>query len=188
MDNSTADHATISSLDGSSVEFHDSSRADQATLIAGPGGFIEFVDTSSGDQATVINDAGGEVKIANLTTDGTSFGSIAGAGTFNLGSKQLTVGSNNASTTVSGVIEDHFPGGSGDGGSLVKVGTGTLTLTGANAYTGGTTISQGAIAVSADTGLGAPTGPLTFNGGTLQFDSSFNLSPSRVITLNAANG
>ena len=147
-DNSTADHATISSLDGSSVEFHDSSRADHATLIAGTSGFIEFVDTSSGDQATVINNAGGEVKIADLTTGGTSFGSIAGAGTFNLGSKQLTVGSNNVSTTVSGVIEDHFPGGGGDvGGSLVKVGTGTLTLFGDNTYTGGTTIEDGILAV-----------------------------------------
>ena len=58
-----------------------------------------------------INYAGGEVKIADLTTDGMSSGSIAGAGTFNLGSKQLTVGSNNVSTTVSGLIEDHFPGG-----------------------------------------------------------------------------
>ena len=68
-------------------------------------------------------------------------------GTFNLGSKQLTVGSLNTSTTVSGVIEDHR-GESGDvGGSLVKVGTGTLTLTGVNPYTGGTTVSGGALVV-----------------------------------------
>ena len=33
-------------------------------------------------------------------------GSIAGAGTYFLGSKQLTVGSNNLSTTVSGTIQD----------------------------------------------------------------------------------
>ena len=149
MDNSTAGQATISSLDGSSVEFHDSSTAGTATLIVGESGFLEFVDSSSGDQARVINNAGGEVKIADLTTGGTSFGSIEGAGTFNLGSKQLTVGSLNTSTTVSGVIEDHFPGG-GDtrvGGSLVKVGTGTLTLTGVNPYTGGTTVSGGALVV-----------------------------------------
>ena len=149
MDTSTAGQATISSLDGSSVEFHDSSTAGTATLIVGESGFLEFVDSSSGAQARVINNAGGEVKIADLTTGGTSFGSIAGAGTFNLGSKQLTVGSLNTSTTVSGVIEDHFPGG-GDtrvGGSLVKVGTGTLTLTGVNPYTGGTTVSSGALVV-----------------------------------------
>ena len=90
--------------------FTNSSTADHATLIVGESGFLGFVGSSSGAQATVINNAGGEVKIADLTTGGTSFGSIAGAGTFNLGSKQLTVGSLNTSTTVSGVIEDHFPG------------------------------------------------------------------------------
>jgi outer membrane autotransporter protein len=179
MDNSTADHATISSLDGSSVEFHDSSSADHATLIAGTNGFIEFVDTSSGDQATVINNAGGEVKIADLTTGGTSFGSIAGAGTFNLGSKQLTVGSNNESTTVSGVIEDHFPGQPGDvGGSLVKVGTGTLTLLGDNTYSGGTTIEAGVLEVGTltsaaqqiSTALG--TGNVFLDPGTMRTTSS----------------
>jgi outer membrane autotransporter protein len=177
-DISTADHAKISSLDGSSVEFHDSSRADHATLIAGTNGFIEFVDTSSGDQATVINDAGGEVKIADLTTDGTSFGSIAGAGTFNLGSKQLTVGSNNHSTTVNGVIEDHFPGGGDVGGSLVKVGTGTLTLLGDNTYSGGTTIEAGVLEVGTltsaaqeiSTALG--TGNVFLDPGTLRTTSS----------------
>ena len=71
-------------------------------------------------------------------------GSIEGAGSYFLGGKQLTVGSNNLSTTVSGTISDG--GASGEtGGSLVKVGTGTLTLSGANSYTGLTTISQGAI-------------------------------------------
>ena len=138
--------------DQSATVFHDSSTADQATLIVDNNGFVGFVGTSDGDQATVINNAGGEVKIANLTTGGTSFGSIAGAGTFNLGSKQLTVGSNDDSTTVSGVIEDHFPGRPGGvGGSLVKVGTGTLTLTGDNpntfTYTGGTTVTGGTLVV-----------------------------------------
>jgi hypothetical protein len=33
-------------------------------------------------------------------------GSIEGAGTYSLGANQLTVGSNNLSTTVSGVIAD----------------------------------------------------------------------------------
>ena len=53
-------------------------------------------------------------------------GSIEGAGTYELGSKALTVGSNNLSTEVSGTIVDGGVGGTG--GSLIKVGTGTLTL------------------------------------------------------------
>jgi autotransporter-associated beta strand protein len=139
--NSTAGQATITVRDASSVNFFNSSNAGQATLIANNGGFIGFNDQSSGAQATVISNAGGEVGFFGLSTPGTTLGSIAGAGTFTLTSKALTVGSNNTSTEVSGSI-------TGDGGSLVKVGTGTLTLSGINTYTGGTTINAGTLAVN----------------------------------------
>jgi autotransporter-associated beta strand protein len=71
-------------------------------------------------------------------------GSIAGAGSYVLGSKSLTVGGNNLSTAVSGVI-------SGVGGSLTKVGTGTLTLSGINTYTGATTVNGGMLVVDGST-------------------------------------
>ena len=70
-----------------------------------------------------------------------SAGSIAGAGSFVLGANELTVGGNNMSTEVSGVI-------SGLLGSLVKVGTGTLTLSGTNTYIGPTTVNAGTLAVN----------------------------------------
>ena len=115
-------------------------------------------------------------------------GSIEGSGNYFLGSKTLTVGGNNAPTTVSGVIQD---GGSfgGAGGSLTKVGTGTLTLTGTNTYTGITTINDGVLSISQDANLGTPPGTLmvdqlTFNGGTLQATASFTLNPNRGVTLN----
>ena len=167
---STAGQATIEVRDDGAINFLNSSTADHATLIVDNNGFLGLQDQSNGDQATVINNAGGEVKIADLTTGGTSFGSIAGAGTFNLGSNQLTVGSNNASTTVSGVIEDHFPGGGGgDGGSLVKVGAGTLTLSGANTYTGGTTINGGTLQLGDGGASGSIIGGVVDNG-TLAFN------------------
>ena len=73
-------------------------------------------------------------------------------------------------------------------GAVAKDGAGILTLTGANTYSGGTNFNAGTVAVGADNNLGAAAGPLTFNGGTLQFTNSFNLSASRPITLNAPGG
>ena len=92
-------------------------------------------------------------------------GSIEGAGLYRLGSKALTVGGNNLSTAVSGIIAD---GGFNSGGSLVKVGTGTLTLSGANTYTGGTTLNAGTIIVNNAQALGL--GNVTVNGGILTAD------------------
>ena len=121
--------------------FSNSSTADHATIIVDRGGFLGFNDQSNGNQATIINNAGGEVGLFGLSTAGTTVGSIAGDGTFTLSSKNLTVGSNNNSTEVGGII-------TGDGGSLVKVGTGSLTLSGLNTYTGATTVNAGALIVN----------------------------------------
>jgi autotransporter-associated beta strand protein len=80
---------------------------------------------------------------------GMTAGSIAGGGTFFLGSNALAVGGNNLSTTVSGTISDGGVSG-GTGGSLTKVGTGTLTLAGTNGYTGATTVTGGTLLLTGD--------------------------------------
>src|SRR5262249_5025807 len=63
-------------------------------------------------------------------------------------------------------------------GVVEKTGAGVLTLAPAapsgNTYSGGTIFTAGTVAVGADNALGAPIGALTFNGGTLQFASSFD--------------
>ncbi len=76
-----------------------------------------------------------------------------------MGSANLIIGSNNLSTTFSGTIQD--------AGSITKIGTGTLTLAGANTYSGVTTVASGVLLVSNASGSGTGTGALTVNGGTL---------------------
>ncbi len=93
---------------------------------------------------------------------------------------------------MSGVIEDGglIPAAnlaSGTGGALIKVGTGTLTLTGLNTYSGGTSFNGGIVAVNSEANLGA--GPLSFNGGGLQaLAAGGGLTTAKAITLNAGGG
>ncbi len=58
-------------------------------------------------------------------------------------------------------------------GGLIKNGAGTLTLSRANSFTGGVTLTQGALRVASDANLGDASGALTFNGGVLETTDSF---------------
>ena len=87
----------------------------------------------------------------------------------------LTVGGNNASTTFSGTIGDLSASNSAAVGGLVKTVTGTLTLSKANTYSGGTTVSAGILAAadvgSTSAGSLPPGYPVTVNtGATLQMN------------------
>ena len=148
------------------TEFFDVSTAGNATITTNSGGRVEFNGTSTGGQAAFVTNTGGTVDISKLSSSGMTAGSIEGAGTYALGSKALTVGLNNFSTEVSGTITDGGING-GTGGSLIKVGTGTLTLTGANTYSGGTMVSGGVLSVASDSNLGNVSGGLTLDGGEL---------------------
>lgn len=73
----------------------------------------------------------------------------------------------------------------GTGGLIVK-GAGTTFLTNANTYSGGTFLNGGTVEASADNNLGAASGGLGFDGGTLRFGSSF--ATARTISLSAGGG
>jgi outer membrane autotransporter protein len=142
---SKAGNAVITSNAHGFILFIDNSTADHATIVTG--GFTQFFNNATGGDARFITNAGGQLDISPLRSDGMTAGSIEGAGLYLLGSKTLTVGSNNLSTTVSGVIADRTDS-IRTGGSLVKVGTGTLTLSGINTYTGMTAVNDGTLAVN----------------------------------------
>jgi autotransporter-associated beta strand protein len=86
-----------------------------------------------------------------------------------------------------GVVTLSGPINSGSGNrdyALNKTGTSTFSLSGNNNYGGGTTISGGTLIVNSSTSLGAITGGLTLNAGTLQVATGF--STARAIFLNNA--
>ena len=57
-------------------------------------------------------------------------------------------------------------------GSIAMIGSGTLTLSGANTFSGGTRIHSGVLAVAADTNLGAAAGAVTLFGATAYVPST----------------
>ncbi|WP_294062682.1 autotransporter-associated beta strand repeat-containing protein [Sphingomonas sp.] len=71
-------------------------------------------------------------------------------------------------------------------GELVQAGLGTLILTNANSYTGGTAIESGTLQVAADNNMGDPAGPLRISGGTLHTTTSF--ATTRATTLAQQGG
>lgn len=83
--------------------------------------------------------------------------------------------------TISGAIGDD-----GNGYQLVKTGGGLIILSGDNTWTGGMLLNEGRVSVSADDNLGAQSGVLTFNGGTLEMTQDF-LS-RRAIVVDAGGG
>ena len=109
-----------------------------------------------------------------------TIGSLSGSGTLNFantddGGTDLRVGFNNSDTIFSGNITP-FDGGDG---SLTKIGTRNLTLTGFNTYGGGTTVSGGKLVVDTDS-LPASNG--VENNATLEFNQAFNGTYSGVIS------
>ena len=156
--NNSSNAATFIVGNQANLFFRGASTAGNATIITNAGGLTGFVDSATGGNARFITLAGGAFDMSSLSTGRMTAGSIEGAGTFSLGPNQLIVGSNNLSTTVGGVT-------TGTGGSLVKVGSGTLTLAGTNSYTGATVVAGGTLSVTGD--ISSSSGVVVNPGGML---------------------
>ncbi|MDA0961873.1 MAG: autotransporter outer membrane beta-barrel domain-containing protein, partial [Proteobacteria bacterium] len=124
------------------------------------------------DTSAVSMGAGTTLDVVRSET----IGSLAGEGAVTLASGQwLTAGGDNSSTTFSGVISG--------AGELIKAGSGTLTLSGANTYAGATTVSNGTLDV---TGSIASSEIFLFSTGTLQVNGTA-LSDTATVRLDDAS-
>jgi outer membrane autotransporter protein len=181
-DQPTAGNATITNKNGGEIDFNASSTAGNAAITTDTGAQTLFFDHSTGGNAQLIANGTGVVDFSQTTGpngDGQiSAGSIDGSGTFYIGpNNTLTVGGNNLSTNVSGLIADYNPclcGGTGPG-ALIKVGTGTLILSSDDTYTGGTTVEAGTLQLGTVTTAGNIVGPVTVNA-----NADFNLVNSTI--------
>ncbi|HEX9472434.1 MAG TPA: autotransporter-associated beta strand repeat-containing protein, partial [Bradyrhizobium sp.] len=152
-DTVTAANAMITNNSGGETIFNAFSTAGNAIITTNSGGATFFFDNSTGGSAQFITNGTGFVDFSgSLGPNGDgriAAGSIAGSGFYYIGAgNTLIVGSNNLSTEVSGVIADTCGCGPGGPGALTKVGTGTLTLSGINTYTGPTVVDGGILSVN----------------------------------------
>ena len=152
---------------GSYTDFENDSTAGDSTITSVNGGRVVFYDHSTGGNATLITNGATSSVEFSLTSGPNgdhklSAGSISGSGTIYLGVNALSVGGLGLDDSVSGAILDGGRGG-GTGASLIKEGTGTLTLSGNNTYSGGTTLVGGTLDLASRAAAGS--GAVTFTSG-----------------------
>jgi autotransporter-associated beta strand protein len=118
--------------------------------------------------AGTVTAGGSAVSTINATTAGNSFNQINIGGT---GNTTLTLnvanatGDANPDLIINATLQNNTTGP----GILAKSGAGTLSLTVANSYTGGTAINAGSLSIGNAAALGT-TGAISFGGGTLQYN------------------
>ncbi len=145
-----------------------------ATIFASFGNLTISSGTTALGQATtttgLLNLAGGSMNMADFTL---TLGSLTGAGNLTNTSggttaQTITIGSDNTSPAAySGAISDGTNTGSV---SITKIGTGSLTLSGNNTYSGTTTLSAGTLNINSPTAIGS--GPFTISAGATTIDNT----------------
>jgi outer membrane autotransporter protein len=138
-----------------------------ALLQAGAGATVLTASNSYTGGTTI---SAGSLEIGDGGTGGSLTGDVADNG--------LLAFNRSDAVTFTGVV-------SGAGG-LSQVGAGTLTLSAANTYTGGTTVSAGTLAVSSDLNLGGAGAVLILDGGRLLTAAA--IASQRSILLGAGGG
>jgi len=159
-----------------------------------------YLRIGNGSNATVNLSTGGTIQTARFYTQG-------GGSTLNLNGGTVQVVTQGRPDFMQGLTSAYINAGGvtfdtngfnstaaqplltgtglpGNDGGLTKIGAGTLTLSGSNTYNGGTTVNAGILQLGNASGLGASTGNLAVNGGTLDL----NGNSAAVGTLSGSTG
>lgn len=146
------------------------------SLTIGNGGYVVVSGSFiRGTNGTFALNSGGTLQIGgqdSVYTPSTATGTASSVGSGTMGvlvgdldfAGTLKFAQNNSAGTLTSSTYAGNLSGSGD---LVKTGTGLLTLSGSNSYTGGTTLDGGLLALGSSNAISG-TGTITFNGGGLR--------------------
>ena len=148
---------TLNGTAGASLTFDNNNANAQFNVVSGSG----TVTLASGVQSIVLND---NLIISQSSSSLLTWATPTRGG---IGTDVKIIehgGTGSGGVTISGVIAN---GDAGTGVVAVRQNNsnGTMTLSGANTYTGGTTVNAGTLALGASSRL-SDTGALTINGGT----------------------
>ena len=143
----------------------------------------------------IIDGTGTVEKAGSGTLTLTGDNTYTGVTTINNGTLQVgnggtsgSLGSGNVTNNTALIFDRsdaHTVGNIIDGtGTVEKAGSGTLTLTGDNTYSGTTTISAGTVSIGTNSALG--TGDLSLDGGTLH--TTANMTKTRAVSTTADGG
>jgi autotransporter-associated beta strand protein len=166
-----------------------SSTSTRTITFAGPGAInvsTGGISDGSGGAAASVNVTGGNTTFSNANT-------YTGATTISAGTLQIGNGGTTGSLSTSSAITNNgtlafnrsdtitqgtnFNSAISGTGSLIQAGSGNLILTGANTYTGATTISAGTLQIGNGTTIGSLSASSAItNNGTLAFNRSNDLA------------
>jgi rhamnogalacturonan endolyase len=142
------------------------------------GGTLILANTQALQDSTLnYNNEGGTLNFGALTS--CTFGGLSGGETLSLTNTggsgvALAVGNNGQNSAYTGGL-------SGSGGSLTKISTGTLILSGSSSYAGATVTTGGVLSISTGAVINGSTanitaGQLQINGGTLTSGVTSNIT------------
>ena len=150
--------------------------------IAATGGMIQLGAANVIPDATAVSVVGATFDLNGFSE---TIGSVSGSGTLTNSTVTpsiLSVGADNLSQSFSGVIAG------GGNLSIIKMGTGTQTLSGTQTYIGGLSVNNGYVAIATENNLIGTAGSVVLNGGGVATVGTININSSRNYSLGSNGG